>query len=82
MTPRLRSLLPLPLLLLLLLLPLAAHGAGLYRAGSDVVKLTDANFEVCMDACMIVVLALSASLNGGVRNRSIGMGFGTPDTIN
>lgn len=32
-------------LLGLLLLPLAAQ-AGLYRAGSDVLKLTDANFEV------------------------------------
>lgn len=44
-TPAMASVLRSPLLLLLLLLPLAAHAAGLYKAGSDVLKLTDANFE-------------------------------------
>jgi hypothetical protein len=32
----------------LLLLPLLSGAAGLYKAGSDVLKLTDANFEVCV----------------------------------
>ncbi len=47
MAPRLLDGLAAAAALLLLLLPAPGQAAGLYKAGSDVVRLTDANFEVC-----------------------------------